>query len=390
MILINLLPYISIFLISNFFLKKKLVFGNNSTRSYNIFFLVVILCTFAGMRSINVGTDTIHYINKYVQAISYNSLNTYVKEIYNGRDYLFAIMTFLVAKITGANQFIYLFLCQLFAIWPLVLAMKKMKTYVPLNAAFIFYYVLYFPIGFNTIREVIAGSFLILALMYYYSAEYKKCIVMAIIAQLFHHATILAIVVMVIVEAIIIIKNKKIRRVIITLTIAVIIICAINYTTVLRYLFADGSLFSGTKIASYYNRYTSGTLKTYLVTMDKYGQREIIFREIFFILTLGLSKNIDVKYLGLTGQKDYYFTKRFRIYSIVSILIYTIIFFGTSSTYGYRITYIIDLINIFYYGHILMRSKSQIKYVLLILLVAYYYLIYIQIRAHGIFPYHIA
>lgn len=392
MVFINLIPYVSIVLFAYFILSKRIVIGLNAkgrNKSYSVFIVMLILCIFAGLRSAEIGTDTSHYLDLYVRAISIDGFNSYYQKMFNGRDLLFAFLSFGLAKLTNANQFVFLFSCQFLATWPIFIAMKKMKTYSSISVGFLFFFVLYFPICFNTMREAIAGAFLLLALINYYNCEYKKCIILAIVAQQFHHATILAIFIMLVVELVIAIQNKQIRRLISGLVIVIIIVCALNSTAVFGYLFSDGALFGNSKIASYYTRYTTGTLKTYLITMDKYGERELAFRLIYFTTAILLSRRIDMKN-DLSKDNGHYFTQRFQMYSVVSIIMYVVIFIATSSTYGYRFTYYLDLLNIFYYTRIIKRSNSAIKYLLLLLLVAYFYLIYVQTSAHGIFPYRIA
>lgn len=387
MVFFEILPYAGIYALVYYILGIRLVFGKRSKRtSYSILFAVILLCCFSGFRSVTIGTDTVHYLNSFTSSSLYNDFGTYYNSVFNGRDYLFAGVTYLLAKLTNNNQFIYLFVCQLLVIAPIVFAVGKMKEYAKITYSFLFFLVLYYPIGLNTIREAIAGSFLFLALILYYRKEYSKAFFYALAAELFHHATILGLLVFVIVESIIRVKNKHIRCLIILMTITVIVLCAINSSVVFGYLFSEQLGFGNTKLALWYTRYNTGTLKTYLITMDAYGIREMAFRVIFFVMSFINGLQID-KHEQNAELSSY--TLRFRIYSIISLIVYIVFFVSLSSTYGYRVTYYLDILNILYYAYILKNSRNNMRIAFVMLLVVYFYLIYVQLGAHGIFPYRV-
>lgn len=338
---------------------------------------IIILCWLSCVRDSSVGTDTIHYINRFRNAGNYGFKEFYVV-IWQGRDILFSAFTYYFSLFSGANVYMYLFILEFLCIFPVVVCSKKIEEYVPLDKVMFFYITLIYPASMNIVRETIAASFFLLAWCTFKEKKYVVAILTLVIAYGFHHSIALVLLVGFFVELFIKIKNKSIRKIIFFFAVIMFILIARDTGGILtNYLFAD-SLISGNKIVDYYARFQKGS---YMIAIGRYGIMDLFYRIIFTI--------IPIQFLN---GKDR-LLNNFMIYSIVSLVIYATIFIVFGTTYGYRITFFYDVFNVMYFSIITKEFSPSLHVVkiknliLNLLAVSYFVMIFIYIGANEVMPF---
>ena len=145
-----------------------------------------------------------------------------------------------------------------------------------------------------------------------------------------------------------------------------------------NYLFAD-SLLSGNKIVDYYGRFQRGS---YMIEIGRYGIMDFFYRVLFTVIPLSMLDEEDR------------LLDSFKMYSIISLVIYVTIFFVFRTTYGYRITFFYDVFNVVYFSIITKEyspSFNAIKtktLLLNMLALSYFVLIFMYIGANDVFPFY--
>lgn len=145
---------------------------------------------FAGFRANSVGTDTSLYgmpIYNEAKAFQYTDYKT----INPSFAILYQILSWGTARIS-ANIYVFLFLMQLFCTVPALLACEcylKKESWI---GVFI-YTSVFFPISLNLIRQSIAISWVLWAIMFAYKKQWGRYIIAVAISVLFHTSAIISI-----------------------------------------------------------------------------------------------------------------------------------------------------------------------------------------------------
>lgn len=187
-----LLPLIST-LIANVFNQISIKFNNNKYQMISLFIIALILCYFAGVRGIKVGTDTLVYGYRSYLTARQSSFNYF----FNYSEFaswspLVKVLVFYSSKV-GSNYFFMMFTLELFYVLPvfigIYLLMKKYK-----EVSVLLFVLLFYPLSFNLMRQSIAMGFVFLAYCVHFSDLVYRDLIgigLILVGMLFHSSAII-------------------------------------------------------------------------------------------------------------------------------------------------------------------------------------------------------
>ncbi|MCT4599401.1 MAG: EpsG family protein [Marinifilaceae bacterium] len=307
---------------------------------------IILLIIPLGIRSIDVGTDTITYFNIFedirISGSSYIEpmwllINKFVL-FFNGD---FTSLMLLVSFLT---------------IYPLGLYLRK-ESENPNLSLFLYYSLCFYGMAFNISRQILATSFIFIA--YYYLSKNKriKYTLMVIFASLFHLSSIFALFVY--------LFNK------------------IKLTTKKIYLLLVFSMFFGTfLINDKVIRIIAGKYANYILTSEGYRTSLIIP----IVLTLIL--NCLFIFLYLTSENKIKVTLWFKVYFlsvIVNNMSYTLIL-------GSRLLIFFSISQIIYFVSFIYNNRIKQKYISFSVILLYSLVLFLRmILTNGgeIVPYNL-
>ncbi len=153
-----------------------------------VFVLSVLLVVFAGIRY-GIGSDYFLYTSLY-RAIIPSSLTESLKVV--PQELGWVTLAFLFRKVTD-SPYLILWIASVLTVVPALIAVKR-KSQDPVFAVFLYFFLGYYAVSFNAVRQSIAVSFLLLADTYRSESRVKWAIFSAV-AILFHSSAIVAIIV---------------------------------------------------------------------------------------------------------------------------------------------------------------------------------------------------
>ena len=178
---------------------------------------IIILCTLAGARSANVGTDT----NVYLQPSIYGAMNSmnfkeflkfnwlingYILKIIEQYEIGYVVLIWFSTKIFN-SVFITQFIVELFIVVPIYFVLKKSKSNVWLGM--LIFDLLIFNSTLNMIRQSIACSLTVLIMYYWINKKHILSLFYLLIAFLFHKSSLIIIIVLFIFQFLN--SNKRIK-----------------------------------------------------------------------------------------------------------------------------------------------------------------------------------
>lgn len=225
--------FLSVFLAA-IFCRKNLEFRKKESDVYYFFYFVfifLILWLFAGLRNINVGSDTWVYLYHFeeVKGISLKYLisNYYV-------DIGFYFFTYIISNVIG-NFTIYLLIIE-FIFLSSVFALIYRKSQYPLFSIFVFICLGLYTFSFSTIRQTLAISFCVWS---YLSLDKRKIrsLVLLLIGALFHYSAVVFL-------PVIILKRFKITKFRVVINILLVVLITVFYNKLIP-IFSYVVLLSG-------------------------------------------------------------------------------------------------------------------------------------------------
>lgn len=359
---------------------------NGQYKKWNVYAIlaIFILCLFSALRAPTVGTDTSTYLTRYSLALQYDFFS-YSMSVWEGKEIGFVGLTYILAHFTNGNIFVFLFVLQMLSTIPIYIAVSKHEEKISFSGAMFCYLLIYYPMSFNIIRQAIAAAFILLSYSELKNNKRYLSLFLLLLSITFHQSAIIGIL---LILSIIIpdkIKNALVRKIFILGLIMLLIAFVMDVNGIASYFLSGDGFLSTTKLASYFTRYQSGMLGDYLLTIDKFAIREIAFKVLFLVIPLLVTKNHPNK----NAMKEY------RMFITLSLVINVIVVLLFHSSYGYRITLYLDIMNILYFAHVFyvnshkgfVVSKGFLATSLLV--VCYFLFIYIGISAHDVIPYYI-
>lgn len=143
-----------------------------------IFLSLFLPCLMAGLRNVSVGTDTGNYIyNLYSvsrNAKNFSNIWEFIGWTQYKNDLLYIFLTILISKVGLSFNFL-LFIYEILIIFPLYYAIKKVsKNQFEIIFKMACFYLLFYNLSLNIIRQAIAISFIVLSFAYYITSRNKK------------------------------------------------------------------------------------------------------------------------------------------------------------------------------------------------------------------------
>lgn len=202
---------------------------SNLALTMSFFFLLIL----AGFRTMNVGTDTVHYYTNFNYEKS--GFREDIKEP------LWLLLQGVVIKLDLDFQY-FLVVISIFTLLPVYFSIRKESSW-PLFSLFVFLTFYYYFFGFNIMRQCLAASWGLIAIAYYREEDSffknKKSLLFCLIASLFHTTGVL---VFLMILSYLFLKKSKVN------------LYVIQFVSVfIGIVLGDRLLFLGLKLLSSYN-----------------------------------------------------------------------------------------------------------------------------------------
>lgn len=315
-------------------------------------------CLLAGLRSETVGIDVrVYAVSLFNHAKHYNNLYAFLKT--TDIELFYAILVYITSKFTD-NIGLLLFLSQLLTILPLYCVVLLNKQIKSKAFAMSIYFFLIYNLSFSIMRQCIAGAIVLFA---YYLLEEKKymySLAFVLIAFLFHNSALGIVIVYMII-------NFLYKRNVKLLLFPAIIIFIAFFKEIFDVLV--------------YNLHII-PVEYYVRTYSKINSNDISGAD--FIIR-GLFTFTPIVIIVMSRFKNDYLKK----YSFSSVVGYFLSLSAMISQYLIRLSYYFYFISIIFISSLAtyISAKGNGKYlyyiIMLILLFAYWYIIYIAYGWHG-------
>ncbi len=351
---------------------------------------VLIPSIFAALRAETVGTDVLVYARPMFDL---------AKNASGFMDYLartdmevgYSFLVYYVSKIFNNFPFV-LFHIALLQIIPIYIVAYKLRNKLPMVIVMSVYFSMFYIMGFNIMRQCIAASFILLAMIELYEKKTKSAIICIVIAFLFHSSSAIGVIIVICAQCLLKIKNNKLRATFIVVMTVVAYFIMLRWEEIIIFLIKHGIL---SNRINYYVLVFNGQVTTRNQYMFKLGidiWADFFFRILLFVIPFLLYCNRKK-----TQEANF-------IFSVVSIgtIIYFLFFLIFKSGYGYRITMYADIFMLLWVplafekknsvvsssNQIEKRYKISVAQLLCILLFFSYWLIeYMYIGWHGVLPF---
>ena len=349
---------------------------------------IALLSVFAGIRNPTVGSDTIGTTTLYFDiAQRYDSIGSIFSQFssLNGTFIYLLISKIVIALGLGTRTF--LGILQALTVTPIAICAYHRKKYTPIPITMALYIILYYQLSFNWVRQSVSVAILLLAVVLYFEDKKVVATILLIASTLFHSSALFGIPMIIVARLASNVKKRYLKNIVLVITVILTFIIMQNWQRlsimgvemgILPYTYRGYiNVFSGAHGTSFRGWFAIGT-KTYV---------EYFLRVLMFMVPLLIQNNL----VAADTDTEFAF---FRTTSLLSLLIYSAAFFGLHTAYGNRVTYLLDLFNIIYFGYASFRS-SQAKGLsvpasgLLLILISLFYNIwlYYVLGWHDTVPY---
>lgn len=355
-----------------FFITTLLFKGfRGLNRKQQLFFdilAIIILCSLAGARSANVGTDTNVYLQPSIYAAINSSnfkeflkfnwlINGYVLKVIAQYEIGYVILIWISTKVFN-SIFITQFIVELFIIIPIYFVLKKSHKKVWLGM--LIFELLIFNSTLNMIRQSIACSFTVLTLYYWINKKRIYSLFYLLVAFSFHKSSLLIILIMGIYEFLNSSKNIKVvinnqkqignnkrRRMIILFILGILMLLLLNVIIKILEILGLGN----------YIYYISGG------TNLSISINQIIYRLPALLFLYFLTRKLVIK------PKNYYFYMLMILYTILANQLYG----DTGATlYAGRIYQYFAIYQVFAFSEI--YENVNVSPTFFMLLISYYFI----------------
>ena len=365
--------YLVMFSISLLFILISTKTNKKLMKRISIIIGLLLPCLMAGLRSVNVGTDTGLYINTlYRSAFSFVNFKSFLEfsELrYYSKDILYLFTTFIFAKNNLSFQLL-LFLYEVLIIIPIYISLRiNSKTSDNVVYGMLLFYLTFYNLSLNMVRQSIAISFIILSFSLMRNKKNLLSVVSFIIAFMFHDSAVFSIIIFIIYKLL----NSNIRNGI-KYFISVLLIGVFLFTLV---FYKEVLLFVGTR----------GIYSKALLYLSKYSSFDVNY--------FGTLLNIYLVFEFFIHQKRLDKLNENNIFVItLSVINLIIMFMGTFISHAQRIGYYsFFLLLITYLPYINDKQKGKLKihnYLLIVLFIVYWFVVIYINNSNETLPYVIA
>lgn len=365
-----MIPYIVVFFIVISILYKQDFCKRDKIKTKLILLSITILVLFAGLRSLGVGTDTLVYIEPYIQRAKYikNIIQIFTYDNFLlDKGYLF--LSYIGLFVTD-KPWILLTLTHLIIISFTFLGLKELSCLYKFKWwIFMFIYLfLFYNLSLNMLRQSCALSVLFFSFALAMNRKFYIAIILFLFAYTLHSSAILGLIPIAI-YYICLIPNKTYRYVFLF---SLLIVGFLIYSSFFEYLnnISSYSLIN----ERYINAYGANSSIKGLNSLPKTDIINILF--IYYILFLSRRKKLidSVEFeFGLSVNSAY-------------LLCFML---GTYVTFLIRVSYYFYLISFFIVAYCMSNSKfsKKVRYSYFTFLVLQWWYISIYLGANETYPY---
>ena len=310
--------------------KAEIMHSKGKKRSFLLLSLIAIVipCLLAGFRGETVGNDVLVYAEPVYHIAA--RTNTITSLLTFGTRYE---MGYLVLAYISSHFFhsfnMMLFLTQFLIVAPIYAAAHNLKERVPAWSVMMCFYCFFYIATFNIMREGIAVGFVFLSFTEYLNKKILKAILFAFIGILFHNTAAIGIALILFVLWFRKLKSRQVKIFLLLVVTIFIPVIMSKWTSILTLLVNTGIIKS--RYINYIN-YMQGE-KSYFTFLGTNNYIELVFRWLGFFIPLFFykhDKNETFQYLIMMGV-------------LLSTLIYTSVFISLHSSYGYRVSFYLEI-----------------------------------------------
>lgn len=341
----------SICLYSAFYISAILIFKMadetkcKTQKKGIIIFGVIFISLFASLRDVNVGTDTANTVQLYLEEqYSKKLLFSSFSEFLHGNLLYYVISN--IIHFCGLGTRTFLFILELCTVAPVAISAYKKRKQIPIHIVLSIFLLLYFQLSFNWMRQSAASAFILLTLINAQQKNIKQAVFTAIMAVLFHSSAIIGLFLLIYVYTFMRIKKKS-RRCTFGICLMVLFLFLLTqWELIVSYGISSGILPS--TYAGYLRVFSGQTTveSWFAVGIRTYGDFviKIILVVIPFVFPRKRISTDEVR------QLDFY-----KIMSVIGLIIYGYILLTMHSSYGNRISYSIEYIQLVNLGACYVR-----------------------------------
>lgn len=367
--------YLVCFAISLFFCFFTKKAANRSTMVFFAILCIAPTVFLAGFRDYSIGTDVKNYLtldSYWAGAVSSESVFAYLRYyLSTGKsEVLFALYTGIIEKLTGSYR-LFLFLSHLIILACVFIgAYRQRKNADPVFVLAIFY-LLFFNASLNTIRQYVAMAICFAIFADIEQRKYLRYVIVVVLASFIHISALVSLIALIMFW--ILYGNKRMesasfgRKFLICVGLVLLLVF---FVPLIRALIEYGIL--GQKYSFYLEQQEGGLSLLYLYLLM------LEFVVIFFYRK--------------TIRETYQYSDFLVLCTFANL---TLILLSSFIAYGRRVGEFFSLINILTISLIPRAEKNKKTRLLLnsaivIVCIAYWYIIYVRRNASQTFPYHFA
>lgn len=379
--------YLAIFFITAAILYFKDNIKDKNKCIYIELIALLIICLFAALRDIAIGTDIKVYVlqlfNKAKE--SSNIIDFYKSSIINNSgfmkvssyEYGFTFITYIISNIFRNISFL-LFFIHTLIIFPIYYGSKKMIKNNKYQAVFFLLFLLtMFNFSLNGIRQSIGIAISFYGFSLVYSSDTKnnniKFFISVILSMLFHLTSVMILIPYIYFK--VLKSDKKIyefKKIKVNLSTLVILISMF----ILMILFIEGNIIRGLLNVAKLSKFSL------------YLEGNISFKLTIFIRAIPIF--IILFYLFKTIRKKTKINKTYNFYILLEFTYILFLILSSRTLYAIRIISLFDLFNCFIIVKLIESFKEDRKYYA-IMAVSYYYILwlifYVYLNSSHTVPY---
>lgn len=240
-----MLPYFLILFFIVFYLYFKSKYINKKKGGV---FISLVMMLFFSIRHYSVGTDTVVYIENFLEYSNYGGLN-YERD--DDVEPMIQWISYIIGSITN-NYFYFLFVCSIFVFPSYVYFFRKYSEHY-IWSIFVFITYGFYTIPFNTLRSAMASAFLLIALDFLLKKRKILFIIFSGIASLAHLSVLFVIPIFFLIELRIKIIYKFILSLLISFFTARLVVSYVSSSNVRYTAYGNqANVMGGVGIVSFY------------------------------------------------------------------------------------------------------------------------------------------
>lgn len=331
-------------------------------------FSILVPCVIAGMRSTEVGVDTLATVNLLKYSYNYGSFSFLLESSGGITEILYASIVYAISRFTD-NGGILLFVLQLLTIGPITLAAIQLKKYIPIHMMMATYFFCFYNNSLNIMRQSVSCAFIILGSCYFISKQEKwrpKSLVSIIVAIFFHKSAVIGVILLALCFWVLKLKNRKVFQLFLFLG---VVLFPIILNAVVRVLVSYNLL--NARFAFYADVFLFHRVDSnyFIDPFSFYALSDVTLRIMLVAIPIFIIKR---------KEKNTILYQSFSLCSIIGLLIFCIILFVMQTNYGQRISMFFDMFLIPFIPYSTTHSRIKQKNTVFCSLLLLYWIIWIM------------